>query len=126
MEDAAIDRQTLEDPIPPTAREDIGRIGAETLLQNWPRNRLIEISGPTYYSPNDVAAALEQAPDRPVTAIAVLRETWVTLHQVNQNDGAHSGKDTEAGRVGNGRFFAQLGLRLTRRDGDLLKKRRHL
>jgi NAD(P)H dehydrogenase (quinone) len=74
--------QPLEDPIPLVATQDIGRIGAETLLQTWQGNRFIEISGPTYYSPNDVAAALEKALDRPVTGIAVPRETWVdTLTQ---------------------------------------------
>jgi len=72
----------LEDPIPLVAAEDIGRIGAETLLQIWQGNRFIEISGPTYYSPNDVAAALEKALDRPVIGVAVPRETWVdTLAQ---------------------------------------------
>jgi NAD(P)H dehydrogenase (quinone) len=59
--------QPLEHPVPLVATKDIGRIGAETLLQTWQGNRFIEISGPTYYSPNDVAAALEMALDRPVT-----------------------------------------------------------
>jgi NAD(P)H dehydrogenase (quinone) len=74
--------QPLERPNPLVATGDIGRIGAETLLQTWQGNRFIEISGPTYYSPNDVAAALEKALDRPVTGVAVPRETWVdTLAQ---------------------------------------------
>jgi NAD(P)H dehydrogenase (quinone) len=74
--------QPLGDPIPLVATQDIGRIGAEILLQTWQANRFIEISGPTYYSPNDVAAALEKALDRPVTSVAVPRETWVdTLAQ---------------------------------------------
>jgi NAD(P)H dehydrogenase (quinone) len=74
--------QPLEDPIPLVAAADVGQIGAETLLQTWKGNRFIEISGPTYYSPNDVAAALERALDRPVTGVAVPRETWVdTLAQ---------------------------------------------
>jgi NAD(P)H dehydrogenase (quinone) len=74
--------QPLERPNPLVATGDVGRIGAETLLQGWQGNRFIEISGPTYYSPNDVAAALEKALDRPVTAVAVPRETWIdTLAQ---------------------------------------------
>ena len=74
--------QPLARPNPLVATEDIGRIGAETLLQVWQGNRFIEISGPTYYSPNDVAAALEKALDRLVTGVAVPRETWVdTLAQ---------------------------------------------
>jgi NAD(P)H dehydrogenase (quinone) len=40
-------------------------------------SRFIEISGPTYYSSNDVAVALGEALGRPITAIAVPRETWV-------------------------------------------------
>jgi NAD(P)H dehydrogenase (quinone) len=74
--------QPIEHPIPLVATEDIGRVGAETLLQTWQGNRFIEISGPAYYSPNDVAAALEKALDRPVTCVAVPRETWIdTLAQ---------------------------------------------
>jgi len=74
--------QPLERPNPLVATGDVGRIGAETLLQGWQGNRFIEISGPTYYSPNDVAAALEKALDRPVIGVAVPRETWVdTLAQ---------------------------------------------
>jgi uncharacterized protein YbjT (DUF2867 family) len=69
--------QPLEHPFPLVATDDIGRIGAETLLQTWEGNRFIEISGPAYYSPNDVAAALEKALDRPVTGVAVPRETWI-------------------------------------------------
>ncbi len=74
--------QPLDAPVPLVATDDIGRIGAETLLQSWQGNRVIEIAGPRYYSPNDVAAALSTALDRPITAVAVPRETWVeTLAQ---------------------------------------------
>ena len=74
--------QPVEHPFPLIATEDIGRIGAEILLQTWQGNRAIEISGPTYYSSNDVAAALGKALDRPISAVAVPRETWVdTLAQ---------------------------------------------
>ena len=69
--------QPLEVARPLVATDDIGRIGGETLLQSWKGNRFIEISGPTYYSPKDVAAALAKALDRPITAVAVPRETWV-------------------------------------------------
>jgi uncharacterized protein YbjT (DUF2867 family) len=69
--------QPLERPNPLVATEDVGRIGAEILLQTWQGNRFIEISGPAHYSPNDVAAALEKALGRPVTGVAVPRETWI-------------------------------------------------
>jgi NAD(P)H dehydrogenase (quinone) len=74
--------QPLEYPYPLVATEDIGRIGAETLLRTWQGDRVIEISGPAYYSSNDVAAALAEALARPVAGFAVPRETWVdTLAQ---------------------------------------------
>jgi uncharacterized protein YbjT (DUF2867 family) len=69
--------QPLEHPFPLIATKDIGRIAAETLLQTWQDNRVIEISGPTYYSSNDVAAALEKALNRPITGVAVPRDIWV-------------------------------------------------
>jgi NAD(P)H dehydrogenase (quinone) len=69
--------QPVEKPCPLIATEDIGRIGAETLVESWTGNRVIEIAGPEYYSSNDVAAALGEALGRPVTAVAVPRETWV-------------------------------------------------
>ena len=69
--------QPLDHPFPLVATDDVGRVGAETLLQSWQGNRFLEISGPAYYSSSDVAAALEKALDRTVTGVAVPRETWV-------------------------------------------------
>jgi len=69
--------QPLDHPFPLIATDDIGRIGAEILLQTWKGNRVIELSGPAYYSSNDVAAALEKALGKPITGIAVPREIWV-------------------------------------------------
>jgi uncharacterized protein YbjT (DUF2867 family) len=69
--------QPLEHPYPLVATKDIGRIGAETLLQTWQGNRVLEISGPTYYSSQDVANALTQTLGRSIAAVAVPRETWV-------------------------------------------------
>jgi NAD(P)H dehydrogenase (quinone) len=74
--------QPLEHPFPLIATKDIGRIGAETLLQTWQGNRVLEISGPTYYSSQDVADALAKSLGRSITAVAVPRETWVdTMEQ---------------------------------------------
>ena len=69
--------QPLDRPFPLVATQDIGRIGAENLLATWQGNRVIEISGPAYYSSNDVAAALGEALGRPITGVAVPRATWV-------------------------------------------------
>jgi len=74
--------QPLERPFAMVATKDVGRIGAQTLLQNWQGNRLIEIPGPSSYSSKDVAAALGAAIGRPISAVAVPRDSWVdTLAQ---------------------------------------------
>jgi uncharacterized protein YbjT (DUF2867 family) len=69
--------QPLAHPFPLIATADIGRIAAEILLETWESDRFLELSGPAYYSSNEVAAALGKALDRPIAAIAVPRETWV-------------------------------------------------
>ena len=69
--------QPLDHPFPLIATADIGRIAGETLLQTWEGDRFVELSGPAYYSSNDVAAALEKALGIPVAGVAVPRETWV-------------------------------------------------
>jgi NAD(P)H dehydrogenase (quinone) len=68
--------QPLDRPIPMVATEDIGRVCGETLLQEWQGHRVIELEGPRRYSPNDVAAALSAALQKPVRASAVPREHW--------------------------------------------------
>ncbi len=75
--------QPLDHPYPLVATDDIGRIGAETLLQSWQGNRFIEVAGPAYYSANDVAAALGKALGKTITAVAVPRETWVETFAQN-------------------------------------------
>ena len=74
--------QPLERPYAMVATKDVGRIGAQTLLQDWQGNRVIEISGPISYSSKDAAVALGAALGRPITAVAVPRDSWVdTLAQ---------------------------------------------
>jgi NAD(P)H dehydrogenase (quinone) len=69
--------QPLERPYAMVATKDVGRIGAQTLLQDWQGNRVIEISGPLSYSSKDAAAALGAAIGRPIAAVAVPRDSWV-------------------------------------------------
>jgi len=74
--------QPLERAYAMVATKDVGRIGADVLLQSWKGNRVIEISGPNNYSSNDVASALEAAIGQPIAPVAVPRENWVeTLAQ---------------------------------------------
>lgn len=69
--------QPLDYAYPLIATADIGRIGAETLLQDWQGDRYLELSGPAYYSSNDVAAAFGKALGKPIESVAVPRENWV-------------------------------------------------
>ena len=61
------------------ATADIGRAGAETLVQSWTGRRYIEVGGPVRYSANDLGAAFSTALGRKVEVIEVPRETWVGL-----------------------------------------------
>jgi uncharacterized protein YbjT (DUF2867 family) len=69
--------QPLDKKFPMVATADLGRAGAETLLQSWMANRYIEVAGPRRYSSNDIAAAFAAALGRKVEAIEVPRDTWV-------------------------------------------------
>jgi NAD(P)H dehydrogenase (quinone) len=74
--------QPLERAYAMVATKDVGRVGAEVLLESWKGNRVIEISGPKEYSSNDLATALETALGEPIAPVAVPRENWVdTLAQ---------------------------------------------
>ncbi len=68
--------QPLDRAYPLIATDDIGRIAAETLLQSWQGNRFLELSGPAQYSSNDIAAAMSKALGKPVSAVAVPKDTW--------------------------------------------------
>jgi NAD(P)H dehydrogenase (quinone) len=48
---------------------DVGRVAAEALLEGPGAKRLIELAGPTDYSPLDVAATLSKLLDRPIRAV---------------------------------------------------------
>jgi NAD(P)H dehydrogenase (quinone) len=69
--------QPLERSYAMVATQDVGRIGAEILLQDWKKNRVIEIAGPTSYSSIEVAAAIGTAIGQPISPVAVPRESWV-------------------------------------------------
>ena len=71
--------QPLDRKFPLVATADIGKVGAETLTQNWIGIRHIEVAGPESYSPLDIADAFADAVGHPVEAIAIPREEWETL-----------------------------------------------
>lgn len=66
----------LDRAIPMVSTEDIGQLVADTLRERWEGRRVIELSGPAPYSPDEAADALGKALDRPVRACAVPEELW--------------------------------------------------
>jgi NAD(P)H dehydrogenase (quinone) len=71
--------QPLDKEFSMVATADIGRVGAETLLQTWSGNRYIEVSGPKKYSPLKVAAAFSKVLGHEVKAVVVPQETWADV-----------------------------------------------
>src|SRR5262249_5604836 len=47
--------QPLDRRIPMVATEDVGRVAAELLLENWNGKRIVELEEPRRLSPNDIA-----------------------------------------------------------------------
>jgi uncharacterized protein YbjT (DUF2867 family) len=57
----------------------VGRAAAELLQQRWTGRRVVELEGPGWISPNDIASCLADILGRDVTAEAVPRDTWEAL-----------------------------------------------
>ncbi len=60
---------------------DIGRIAAECLAEPTAHRRVIEMTGPEDYSPNDVAATLSAILGKPVTAQAAPLDAVIPTYQ---------------------------------------------
>jgi NAD(P)H dehydrogenase (quinone) len=71
--------QPLDKAIPMVATEDVGRVAAHMLREDWHGKRVVELEGPERVSPVDIAQAFSQILGRPVHAEAVARETWGAL-----------------------------------------------
>jgi uncharacterized protein YbjT (DUF2867 family) len=67
--------------IPMVATQDIGRLAAKTLQQEWDGNRVLELEGPARYSPLDAAAAFSRLLNRHVIAKSVPRGEWAALFE---------------------------------------------
>jgi NAD(P)H dehydrogenase (quinone) len=69
----------LDKTFPMVAAKDVGRVAAKLIQEEWSGTRVVELEGPRRVSPNDLAAAFANAPEKPVRAEAVPPETWKTL-----------------------------------------------
>ena len=59
------------------ATEDIGVVAARTLAENWTGNRILELSGPREYSPEDVAQSFAAALHQQVLLKILPRDAWI-------------------------------------------------
>jgi uncharacterized protein YbjT (DUF2867 family) len=71
--------QPLDKAIPMVATDDVGRVAAHLLLEDWQGARVVELEGPSRVSPDDIAKAFSQILGKPVHAEAVERESWGAL-----------------------------------------------
>ncbi|HEX4125493.1 MAG TPA: NmrA family NAD(P)-binding protein, partial [Tepidisphaeraceae bacterium] len=74
----------LDRAIPMVATADIAQAVADVLAgRAWPDWRTIELAGPHTVSPNDIAAALGRALDKPVVARQIPRPQWEQVMGTN-------------------------------------------
>lgn len=66
----------LSQKLPMIATKDIGQIAANILCENWEGTRIIDLEGPTQYSPNDVAEALTSLLNRTIKANTIPESDW--------------------------------------------------
>lgn len=59
-----------------TSTADVGRVAAEAMLAGEGAPRILELTGPATYSPNDAAAAFGAVLGRPVQAVPLPEAQW--------------------------------------------------
>jgi uncharacterized protein YbjT (DUF2867 family) len=71
--------QPLDRQIPMVAIEDIARLAAQLVQENWSGQRVVELEGPSRIAPVDLGTALAKALKRDVKVEAVPRDSWEAL-----------------------------------------------
>ncbi|MEZ2133162.1 MULTISPECIES: NmrA family NAD(P)-binding protein [unclassified Sinorhizobium] len=71
--------QPEDRPFPMVSTEDVGRVAAELILQDWKGRRIVELDGPARISPRQIAAIFSELLGRPVRLEVVPRENWGAL-----------------------------------------------
>jgi uncharacterized protein YbjT (DUF2867 family) len=77
--------QPADKLFPMVATQDVGRLAAALLREDWIGMRVVELEGPARVSPNDLARAFAAVLERPVRVEAVPRESW---EQIFRSQGA--------------------------------------
>ncbi len=73
----------VERAIPMVATEDIGRVAADVLREDWIGIRKIGLEGPTAYSPGDIADIFSRLLNRPVRPVALEPSAWAEVLAMN-------------------------------------------
>ena len=71
----------LEKKFPMVATEDIGRLAANVLQEEWTGNRVMELEGPERYSQMDAAETFSRLLGRAVCVNPIPREKWQVLFE---------------------------------------------
>jgi NAD(P)H dehydrogenase (quinone) len=61
---------------PMVAANDVGRVAADLIREEWSGVRVVELEGPCRVSPNDLADAFTTVVGKQVQAVPVPRESW--------------------------------------------------
>ncbi|MDB5486396.1 MAG: hypothetical protein JWQ58_111 [Reyranella sp.] len=64
---------------PMVATQDVGRVAARLIQEDWIGTRVVELEGPARVSPDGLAAAFARALGRPVRAVPVPRDSWEAI-----------------------------------------------
>lgn len=71
--------QPADRPFPMVSTQDVGRVAASLIQEEWSGRLVVELEGPRRVSPNDLAAAFASALGRPVRVEIVPRDSWEGL-----------------------------------------------
>jgi len=71
--------QPLDKPVPMVATQDIGKVAAKILQEEWSGRRIVELEGPKGVTPNEIAATFARVLGKPVRAEIVPHESWEAL-----------------------------------------------
>ncbi len=79
--------QPADKRFPMAATQDVGRLAAVLLREDWIGMRVVELEGPARVSPNDLARAFATVLERPVRVETVPRASW---EQIFRSQGAQN------------------------------------
>jgi len=71
--------QPLHKAFPMVSTDDVGRVAADLLQEQWAGERIVNLEGPERIAPAAIAASFSKLLEKPVSAEVVPRDTWQAL-----------------------------------------------